>query len=229
MASDVTTLWLIRCGDTLWQREERLQGQADIPLSPEGRAAIISELTQIGAIRSNLNGVSLDAAAPIPTPTFATVGGAPIAVHHPPDEAATETGALVVRALGGKARRNEGLAEPDLGLFTGLTLSVVRERFPTRHRQWEDEPISLVPPEGEPLATARRRLLDAVAELVHKHRGKSFGIVLHPMALGFLRCALARRGTQELWRQIEGRPRIEEYLLPGDAEDRLAAEDERVA
>ncbi|HMN95920.1 MAG TPA: histidine phosphatase family protein [Phycisphaerales bacterium] len=214
MPIDVTTLWLARCGDSLWQRDARLQGQADIPLSAEGRATLESALAQLNVACGAPRGA---------------IAGAATVVLHPPDEAASESAAIVARALGGRPRRAEALAEPDLGLFTGLTIAEVRERFPTRHRQWEDEPMSLVPPDGEPLAGAQERILTALAEACRRHRGKTFAAVLHPLALGIVRCALARRPANELWRQIEGRPRVEEYLLPGDSEELLRAAAEAIA
>lgn len=205
MASSPTILWLVRAGESIWQREHRLQGRADLPLSAEGRAAILAELAQFG-----------------PGPTSPSAPGHELAaVHHPPDEGATETAAIVARAAGSRTKALRELADPDLGLLDGLTLDVFEERFPTRHRQWQEEPLSLVPPEGEPLIDARRRVLDELARLAKKHRGKEFAVVLHPLALGFARCALADRSGRDLWKSLEGRPRLERYLLPDGTEQRL--------
>lgn len=202
MASGPTILWLVRAGESIWQREHRLQGRADLPLSSEGRAAILAELAQFG-----------------PGPSAA--GRELAAVLHPPDEGATETAAIVARTTGSRTKALGELADPDLGLLDGLTLDVFEERFPTRHRQWQEEPLSLVPPEGEPLIDARRRVLDELARLAKRHRGKEFAVVLHPLALGFARCALADRSGRELWKSLEGRPRLERYLLPDGTEERL--------
>lgn len=200
MKSAPCILWLVRSGESSWQREDRLQGGADLPLSPEGRVALITELAQFGP---------------------GAAAGTVVAVHHPSDEGATETATILARAVGGKVRLTEELADPDLGLLGGLTMDLFAERFPSRHRQWEDEPLSLVPPEGEAFEHARGRILDALAALARRYRGKEFAVVLHPLALGFVRCALASRSPRDLWKMLEGRPRLERYLLPADAEDRL--------
>lgn len=207
MAAGAIVLWLVRAGDSIWQRENRLQGRADLPLSPEGRAAIGGE---IALHRFALHETAAD--PPLDRAAF---------VHHPPDEGATETAAMVGRSLGARSKASVELSEPDLGLLDGLTLELFEERFPTRFRQWEDEPLSLIPPEGEPIAAARDRVLREVARLVRRPRGRSLGLVLHPVALGFVRCALAGRPPEELWRSLEGRPRIERFVLPLDASERM--------
>ncbi|MFO0873216.1 MAG: histidine phosphatase family protein [Phycisphaerales bacterium] len=201
MASDAMVMWLVRAGDSVWQQEHRLQGRADLPLSPQGRAMIMSDVAQR----------HVSAADRVAT------------VHHAPDEGAAESAAIVAGALGAKPRPSDDLADPDLGLLGGLTIALFEERFPTRFRQWEDDPLSLVPPEGEPLAAARERVLREVARLARRTRGRALGLVLHPMALGFVRCALAGRPPGDLWRVLDGRPRLERYLLPADAGDRMEA------
>lgn len=212
MAAGALVLWLVRAGDSIWQRENRLQGRADIPLSPEGRAATTNELAlhrfADDAAEKSMDDPPLDRAA---------------FVHHAPDEGAAETAALVARALGARTKSSKDLAEPDLGLLDGLTLELFEERFPTRFRQWEDEPLSLVPPEGEPIALARERVIAEFARLLRRPRGRSLGLVLHPMALGFVRCALSGHPAEDLWQSLEGRPRIERFVLPGDASERLGA------
>lgn len=207
MAGGAIVLWLVRAGDSIWQRERRLQGRSDLPLSPEGRAAITGEIALHRFAQQ-------DAAADPPLDRAAFI-------HHPPDEGATETAAMVGRALGARSKPSLALSEPDLGLLDGLTLELFEERFPTRFRQWEDDPVSLVPPEGEPIAAARDRVVDEFSRLLRRPRGRSLGLVLHPVALGFVRCALAGRPPQELWRSIEGCPRIERFVLPSDASERV--------
>jgi len=203
-AAGLTTLWVIRAGDSLWHREGRLQGRADLPLSPEGRGMVMADIANL--ITSPVEGELR-----------------PSVIHHPPDEGARETARLLAKALGAKPRTAEELAEPDLGLFDGITLAQFEERFPTRFRQWEDEPLGLIPPDGEPFIDARSRVVGEVARLLRRRRGRHLGVVLHPTALAFLRAAFAKRRSGSLADLVEGRPRIERYLLPRDAPERLLA------
>ncbi len=194
----LTTLLLVRCGESLWETENRLHGRADLPLSDAGRSLLLVEAARIR-----------------------WVSGA--TVYHPSDEAATETARVIAERFEGKARQVEDLAEPDLGLLDGLSLEEFEDRFVKRFKQWEDDPISMTPPEGEDLAVARLRILSAVQHIVERPRTHDFAIVAHPLALAFIRSALAARPPADVWELLEGRPRFERYILPANAGARLTA------
>ena len=191
-------LWLIRAGDTDWDESDRLRGDEDLPLSHGGRAASIE---------------AFERAATLPFE-------APARIHHPTDEAATETARLAATRLGGRPRKDDELADPALGVLAGLSLEELRERFERRARQWEEDPSDLVPPDGEPLTDARHRLVDAVRAILRR-RPATVGLVLHDLAAGFVRSALAGGGERNPRRWMEGRPRVEIWVLPADAADRL--------
>lgn len=181
-------LGLIRCGETTWEAEERVHGAADLPLSPEGRASISAAVVTLGPKRFGV-------------------------VYHPSNEAATDTAHIVAEAVGAKTKVVAELDEPDLGLIDGLTEKGFAERFPKRHKQWQDDPLSLLPPEGEALGDARARIFRACAKILRRSRGDRAAIVLRPLALGFVRCWLADRTATELWATLDDRPQIEQYLV----------------
>lgn len=191
-------LWLIRAGDTDWDESDRLRGDEDLPLSRGGRAASVE---------------AFERAATLP---FASPGR----IHHPTDAAATETARLAAERLGGRPRKDDELADPALGVLAGLSLAELRERFERRARQWEEDPSDLVPPEGEPLTDARDRLVEAVQAILRR-RPPTVGLVLHDLAAGFVRSALAGGGERNPRRWMEGRPRVEIWVLPTDAAERL--------
>ena len=183
---------LIRCGETIWEREGRLHGSTDLP--PANGAACLDP----------------DDVRQIADGNLATV-------YHPPDEAATATAQLLARAFRGRRVRTrslEELADPHLGLLEGMLVRDFAARHPKRHKQWQEDPLALVPPEGEPIAEARGRVLAAVSKLLRRSRAEEVALVLHPIALGLLRCRLAERPAAEMWRMLETRPLIERYVMP---------------
>ena len=111
-------------------------------------------------------------------------------------------------------------ASPALGVLAGLSLEDLRERFERRARQWEEDPSDLVPPEGEPILDARKRLITAVASIVRR-RPAVVGLVCHDLAAGLVRSALAGESGGNPRRWMEGRPRVELWVLPPDAAGRL--------
>lgn len=187
---------LMQCGQTQWEREERVHGASDLPLSNAGRAAASGDAQGLAGIKA---------------PT----------VYHPPDEAAAETAKIIGGFVSGRARVVEELADPNLGILEGLHLREFEDRYPKRFKQWEEDPLSLIPPEGEPFADARQRVFRAVAKVLKKSRAEEVPIVLHPVALGLLRCWMADRPATAMWHMLKVRPRIERYLLSTEVIEQL--------
>ncbi len=191
-------LTLVRCGETTWDVEGRLHGRSDLPLSIDGRTSVLEAAAVLEGIR-------------VPT------------VFHPPDDAAAETGQIVARIVGGRTKAQADLADANLGVLEGLSAQEFAERFPKRYKQWQEDPLTLTAPDGEDMSDARSRLYAAVARLVKRSRSDEVAIVLHPLALGLLRCWLADRPSSDLWATVRGRPRIERYVLSMDTAAALAA------
>ena len=105
-------------------------------------------------------------------------GASPSTIHHPPDEAATETAQIIAQEVGTKLKVNDDLADPDLGLLEGMLEQRFAEQHPKRYKQWEGDPLSLVPPEGEPFADARARIFLTLGKLLKKSRAAELGIEL---------------------------------------------------
>jgi len=186
-----TTLWLFRPAETAWDAEQRLRGSTDLPAIEES----LAELRQ----------------------RVARLGDGPEYLYHPADEAAIESARIIASRFACQVRAHRDLADPDFGLLEGLSLSEFERRFESRYAEWVASPLTVIPPEGEPLADARARILDALAEIFDRHPGKRIGIVLHVTALGIVRDALARGDGSRLWERVEGRTWCTQYALPSDA------------
>jgi broad specificity phosphatase PhoE len=188
---ETIVLCLFRCGETDWDVQQRLVGAADLPLSEAGRA-VVRDSTQ----RLRLDRLST--------------------IYHPADEAATETSSILSTALNAKTRSVGDLADPDLGLLQGLTLQDFSERYAKRYKQWQEDILSLSPPEGEEMLEARSRLFSAITQVLKRSRGVEVGLVLHQLGVGLLRCWLADRPSSDIWPMIEQRPYVERYVFGVD-------------
>ena len=93
-----------------------------------------------------------------------------------------QAAALVAARFEIKARDEPGLEEVGLGLWEGLTRDDLRFRFPTVYPQWEEEPLAVNPPDGEPLPDAIARLSEALAQVRRRARGAATALALRPMA-----------------------------------------------
>jgi broad specificity phosphatase PhoE len=163
---DVTRLLLIPAAPTPWDLEGRLGGNPTLPLEADGEIAI----------RDALKSIPNDVAA----------------VYTFRGSAACEQAARLVAKHFNCRLRDEPLLEPvSMGLWQGLTRDEVRRRFPSVVAQWDDDPLSVQPPEGESIPAAAERFDRALRKILRRRKGETAALVLRPIAfqitLGLLR------------------------------------------
>ncbi len=195
MPAPLTQLWLFRPCDTAWDAAQRLRGATDLPATEESLAELRQRVARLAV-----------------GPEF---------LYHPRDDAAAESAHAIAGRFACRVRSDAALADPDLGLLEGLAMSEFERRFESRFIEWSESPLTMEPPEGEPLAEARARILDAFAAILARHEGQRVGLVLHTVALAIVRDALARGDGARLWERVEGRHWCTQHALPAGAADRL--------
>jgi len=129
------SLALLRHAPTAWNLERRLQGRADVPLAPEGRA-------QIRCRR-------------VPEPW---AGWRALAS---PLARCIETATLLGLAVAVEPR----LVEMDWGAYQGLTFDELRARFGADFAANERRGLDLAPPDGESPRAVQARLAPLLAEI----------------------------------------------------------------
>lgn len=189
-------LRIVQCRDTTWTEQDRIFGATDLPLSEAGRLALAEDIANIQP-------------------------GKAAAVYHPGDEAAAETATAFAGALKAKVRVVPELSDPNLGILEGMTQREFAERFCKRHKQWHEDPLSVLLPEGEDFIAARSRLFQAIVRILRRSRSEEVVIVLHALATGFLKCWLTDRPSTDLWRLLEARPRVERFAMEPEMIDAL--------
>jgi len=157
-SSPVIRIVLIPAGATTWEQDRRLQGATDLPMSE----------TALGHTSSKAS-------------AWSPVEPWPKIVHSAPDEASVRTAELFSRALDHvRVKPVEGLAEPSLGLWQGLTTEQIAERHPKVYQRWRQDPYSVTPPEGESLTDAAARLRETVRGLTRRLGDRPLVLVLRP-------------------------------------------------
>lgn len=171
-------LVLIRVGSTAWDDAERVSGSCDLPLSERGLEQMRALAAKTGADH----------------PLGVTLCGC--------DEASRQTAELFCEKLGGRVRSLEDLNGVSLGLWEGLRIQELDEKFPTAARQWREDPSSVTPPSGESLAEAQDRLLTELVRTIEKCKcegGTGIGIALRPIAFSILLSTIDDRPLNDLW------------------------------
>jgi broad specificity phosphatase PhoE len=147
-------LFLLRHGETLWNREGRYQGCVDVRLSPDGVA-------QAEAVSLALAERSL------------------AAIYSSPLRRALETAEAIAAPHGLAVALDPAFREICHGLWEGLTAREVRARFPDLYARWRATPETVTMPEGESLTEVRARVLDGLERLRAKHEGDTVCLVAH--------------------------------------------------
>jgi broad specificity phosphatase PhoE len=153
-----TRVFLVEAGPTPWDVEQRISGAVSLPLTAEA----------IDAVRHLIDGLDADVAA---------------VYRHAGDEACDETAKLIANKFGLRPRDNADLQEVNLGLWQGLTQEELRSRFTKAFDQWEENPLTVTPPDGEPLTEAFDRIADAIKRILRRNKDLRIAIALRPMAL----------------------------------------------
>ena len=172
----MTRIVLIRHGQTVWNREARFRGQADV------------ELDAFGHRQAEATGRYVAARWPV------------VAVYASPMRRAMQTAAAVARAHGLAAQPLEGLMDIDFGEWQGQLATDMERQYPELYRIWWQAPQDMHFPGGEGLDDVRSRLVAALDEVVARHPGQTAALVSHTVANRVLLCAVLGLGNDHFWR-----------------------------
>ena len=156
-----TQLLLIRHGETAWNAEHRIQGQLDIPLSPLG-------VLQSARLAECLANEPIDA------------------VYSSGQSRAWLTAAPLAARLGLEVIAEPRLRERSFGIFEGLTLDEVAERYPPEFKKWRERDPTWRPEGGESGQQLIDRVLSAVSDIGIRHPRQTVVLVSHGGVLDVL-------------------------------------------
>ena len=151
----MTTLLLVRHGETDWNRELRFQGHADPPLNDLGRKQARELARQLSRERI-------------------------AAVYSSDLRRAQETARIVADALGVDVTALPALREIDVGSWSGLTRDEIAERFPEGFARWTEGAHGH---DGESREELRARVVEAAGRIAAAHPGEQVLVVSHVGAL----------------------------------------------
>jgi 2,3-bisphosphoglycerate-dependent phosphoglycerate mutase len=156
-----TELVFIRHGETDWNRQQRFQGQIDVPLNALGHA----QAARLGA----------RLAAHKPDAFFSS------------DLLRTrETSAPLAAAWQMQPQLAQGLREQHFGIFEGLDVPTIKAQHAALWQAWLEHDASFALPQGESLQQFHRRVIDTVRELAQGQAGRKLTLVTHGGVLDML-------------------------------------------
>ena len=167
----MTSLWLIRHGETDWNTSGRFQGHTDVALNEVGRR-------QAHRLAKRLEGDHRQH-------RFAGVFSSDLS-------RASETAKAAAQRLRLEVELREGLRERNYGVLSALTPAQMEAQHPEIYARWHTRDPEYVVPGGESLRQFSERVLQELREIARRHPGDQVLIVAHG---GVLDCAW-RAATQ---------------------------------
>lgn len=170
-------LYLVRHGETDWNKVRKLQGQVDIPLNEFGRE--LAKETKKGL-------------ADIP---FAVCYTSPL-------KRAKETAELILEGRDVPIIEDERIMEMAFGVYEGKCCSKDGWELPDNFQKFFDDPVSYEAPEGgENFTDLKRRLSSFLSELYEKEEYKDSNILIttHGAALAGMLHVIRKDPLEKYW------------------------------
>lgn len=154
--SNLTTVILVRHGQTPWNPVNKLRGRAHIPLTDFG-------MQQAAA-----------------TGKYIAHFWQPDAVYVSPLTRTLQTAEQIIQACHyPHMKEHAGLLDIDFGAWTGLSPDDIQGQWPEAWQTWQHAPQDMQFPEGESLVEASVRAEAAFTDIVSKHTGETVFMVSH--------------------------------------------------
>jgi probable phosphoglycerate mutase len=156
-----TELILIRHGETAWNRERRMQGQTDTPLSNIGRA-------QAQALGQRMAQQCF------------------VALYSSDLARARDTAVEIAKLTGHEIISEPRLRERTFGVFEGLSYEEMTTRYPAEHARFAAREPDYAVPGGESPRQFYERSLACLEDIAAAHPGETVVAVTHGMVLDTL-------------------------------------------
>lgn len=169
--------FLVRHGETEWNRVGRAQGQADPPLNQQGRE-------QAEAVAVRLAPVSVEAA------------------YSSDLRRAAETALPIMRGRDTPIAHRPDLREKSFGEWEGMTYEELQLRYPTMLAELFDERPAFAPPGGESDLELFARAAGAAAGIAGRHAGTDGNILVvsHGGTLRAMMVSMLGLPVESMWR-----------------------------
>ena len=173
--------YLVRHGQTDWNRAGKIQGTTDIPLNETGR----QQAEQLATVLKERSGYPAETRID--------------AVYASPLARAFQTAEILAKEEKLPLRRLTGLRERDFGCWEGKSWQQVEAEYPDEFHLWREQPMVGIPSGGESRKSCEARSERAIRQILEETAGDAV-IVAHGGILVFLMNYLLRfhREPQEI-------------------------------
>lgn len=170
----MTTLYLVRHGETPWNVEGRYQGQLDPPLTERGQ-----QQAHATAVKLATEGIS--------------------AIYSSDLARAAQTAQALAEVTGLSITTDERLREINQGEWQGVVIGDIRAGWPAALHGWESDPWRYHPPGGETLQQVQQRLFATIADISATHTGQKVAVFSHKLPIALLKIRYQGHPHAKIW------------------------------
>ena len=170
----MTRIYLVRHGQTAWNKEEIFRGRTDVPLNETGlrEAQLAGEYFREMEIH---------------------------AIYSSPLLRAWETAQKIAEVQRLEVRSLQGIIDMCFGEWEGQSLKDVQEKDGQRFQQWKNEPHLVKIPGGETLDEVRDRAMAVLEKTIKSHSGKTLLFVSHRVVNKVILCSILGLDNSHFW------------------------------
>jgi probable phosphoglycerate mutase len=169
-----TSIYLVRHGQTAWNKEEIFRGRTEVPLNG------------IGMREAELAGGYLkDKEIHV--------------IYSSPLSRAWQTAQKIARSHSLEVQPLDGIIDMSFGRWEGHSLQEIQKNDGELYRQWREEPHLVRIPGGESLDEVRIRTMAALDEVIQKHPGKTLVLITHRVVNKVLICGILGLDNSHFW------------------------------
>jgi len=170
MEKSALKLILVRHGETLWNREKRIQGISDIELSERG-------IQQVENLAKSLQDEKIDAMLASPL------------------KRAYQTASIINQFHNLAIESVPDLQELDQGDLEGIRFSELMEEHPLLLEKWLKDPTSVAIPNGETLSDLQERAWSVIEGVMKS--GKNTLVASHGLTIMTILCKFQNRSLSQ--------------------------------
>lgn len=194
----VTTLYLVRHGETEGSETKRYKGSIDVPLSEKGIGQVkgasafireylrnTSDSKQMSYLK-DIHGSSGDKSEARRSKSHESTSGTQSlqpsslqAVYTSNLSRAIRSAEIIAADYGLRPIDTPDLRERSFGIWEGMTFSEIKEKYPEEFEAWANNPLRYSPIKGESTLEVKARTIPSLTGILDRHKGENIAVVAH--------------------------------------------------
>ena len=194
----VTTLYLVRHGETAGSETKRYKGSIDVPLSENGaeqvkasslliqeylgKAYFSKHMSYLKEIHKSSDYSTDEQKAETERSAEGLRNSKDSglqAVYTSNLSRAVRSAGIIAEPYSLKPVEIPDLRERSFGLWEGMTFTEIKEKYPEEFEGWANDPLRYSPIEGESTIAVKERVIPWLAKILEGHKGDNISVVAH--------------------------------------------------